>query len=162
MDESIWRQFTDPHGRFRIVIPASWQVNQSESAITHSQHERIWHGTRFFTQLQPSDGDEDARYMSVTIRVEQFDDTPPPIFGDIPEPTNLDFLRAYRVMYDSDWLAGTVGYMRVHVEYVIQSVSRKYHREGWEAPAPLSLDEQHRRWARVQRIINSFDLLVSG
>ena len=98
----------------------------------------------------------------MTIRVEQFDETPPPIFGDIQEPTDLDFLHTYRVKHDSDWLTVVVGHLRIHVQYGIQSVSRKYHSEDWQPPAPLSSDEQHRRWALVQRIINSFELLVSG
>jgi hypothetical protein len=162
MDESIWRQFTDLHGYFRVDIPASWQVDQSEGTLTHSQQGRIWHGTDFITQLHPPVGDENTRHMGMAIRVEQFDDTPPPIFGDIQEPTDLDFLRTYRVIHDSDWLSGIEGHLRVHVQYLIQGVSHKYHSEGWEPPAPLSLGEQHRRWALVQRIINSFDLLVSS
>jgi hypothetical protein len=162
MDESNWREFTDPHGRFRVDIPASWRVDQSESALTHSQQGRVWHGTRFIAKLHPPDGDENTRHMSVTIRIEQFNETPPPIFWDMPEPTDLGFLRTYRVIYDSDWLSGIVGHLRVHVQYGIQRVSRKYHPEGWQLPAPLSLGEQHRRRALVQRIINSFELLVSG
>lgn len=162
MDESTWRQFTDPHRRFRIEIPSSWQVGQSEGAFTHRQQERIWQGIRCITELHPPDGGTNSWSMGVTIRIEQFDDTPPPIFGDIQEPTDLGFLRTHRVMHDSDWLTGIVDQLRVHIQYSIQSLSRKYHPEGWEPPAPLSPDEQHRRRALIQRIINSFDLLVPG
>lgn len=162
MDESIWHQFTDPHARFRVDIPAFWQVGQSESAFTHRQQEHIWHGAWFLTKIFQPDEGEDVRRTGVTIRIEQFDDTPPPIFGDIQEPTDLSFLRTHRVTYDSDWLTGIVGHVRVHVQYAIQRVSRKYHPEDWQPPAPLSSDEQHRRRALVQHIINSFELLVSG
>lgn len=162
MDESIWRQFIDPHGRFRVDFPASWQVDQSETAFTHRQQERIWHGTWVITELHPPFEDENTWGMGVTIRIEQFDDAPPPIFREILEPTDLGFLRTHHVMHDGDWLTVVVGHLRVHVRYAIQSLSRKYHPDGWDPPAPLSSDEQHRRRALVQRIINSFELLVSG
>jgi hypothetical protein len=100
--------------------------------------------------------------MGMSIRIEQFDDTPPPIFGDIHEPTDLSFLRTHCVTHNSDWLTGIAGHLRVHVQYGIQSGSRKYTSEDWQPPALLSSDEQHRRRALVQRIINSFELLVSG
>ena len=162
MDELIWRQFTDPHARFCVDIPASWQVDLWEGVFTHSQHGRVWQGRRFIAGIHPPEGDTNTWSMGLTIRIEQFDDTPPPIFGDMQEPTDLSFLRTHHVMHDGDWLTVVVGHVRVHIQYAIQSLSLKYHPDGWDPPAPLSSDEQHRRRALVQRIINSFELLVSS
>jgi len=162
MDESTWRQFTDPHGCFRIEIPASWQVDLWDGSFTHGQHGRVWHGTRFVTELHSLVGDTNTWSTSVTIRIEQFDGTLPPIFGDIPEPTDVSFLRTRRATHDSDWLTCILGHARIHIQYAIQHMSHAYHHEDWQPPASLSPDEQHRRRAFVQRIINSFDLLASG
>jgi len=98
--------------------------------------------------------------MSVTIRIEQFAETPPPISGNRPELTDLNALRAYRIAHDADWLTCIVGQTRVHIEYGIQGVSHVYHAIDWEPPAPLSPDERRKRLALVQRIIDSFDLLA--
>src|SRR6185437_16606918 len=77
MDESTWRQFTDPHGCFRIEIPASWQVDLWDGSFTHGQHGRVWQGTRFVTELHSLVGDTNTWSTSVTIRIEQFDGTLP-------------------------------------------------------------------------------------
>lgn len=163
MDSSIgeptWRMFSDSHGYFHAEVPASWDVKQSEGAFTHSCQGRVWQGRRFLTQLLPPPGDSDARHTSVTIRIEEYAETPPPIARDHPELTTLSALRAYRVTHDTDWLICTVGNLRAHIEYEIQGVSGAYHPAGWELPPALSTGERHRRLALVQHIIVSLDLL---
>ena len=125
------------------------------------QQGRVWEGHRSITYLLPPRGSE-TRRMSVSIRVEQYAETPPPIFKDRPEPTDGGFFRSYCVADDSDWLSCVVGHVRVHIQYEIQGVSRAYHPLGWEPPAPLLPDELQRRLALVQRIIHSFDWLAPG
>ncbi len=159
-EQNWWRLFTDPHGRFHVEVPTSWHVEQSEGAFTHSHQGHVWQGRRYFTHLLSPGSGSNVRRMSLTIRIEQFAETPPPITGDLPEPTDLKTLRAYRIAHDSDWLTCIVGYARVHIQYEIQGVSGVYHAVDWEPPAALSPDERRRRLALVQRIIDSFDLFA--
>lgn len=115
------------------------------------------------TTLRPAATDSDVvrmGLMSMTIRLEAFTEPPPPISRDLPEPSDLGYLRSYRITHDKDWLQCTVGHLRVHIQYELQRVSRTYHPLGWEPPAPLSPDERQRRLSLIQRIIGSFELLA--
>lgn len=154
-----WRTFTDPHGYFHIELPASWRVEQSDGPFFHGHHA----AHRFLTTLEPAANDNSSRRTWMTIRIEQYAETPPPMKGS-QEPTDLQYLRTYRIIHGSDWLTCVVGHLRIHIEYQIQGISHPhaYRPMGWEPPAPLSQDEQRRRLAIVQRIIASFALLPSG
>lgn len=158
--EENWRPFTDPYGHFRIEIPASWRVEQSDGPFTHGRHA----ARRFLTLLEPSPSGSSTRRIWMTIRIEQYAETPPLISKGLPESADVQYLRTYHVAHESDWLTCVVGHIHIHIEYRIQDipVSSPYKSMEWEPPAPLSPDEQRKRLALVKRIIASFDLLALG
>jgi hypothetical protein len=159
--DATWRSTTDPHGFFRVEIPASWSAHQSSGTLTRSLHGRSWEGRSFTTQLAPPTGDGTSPWhMGVSIRIERFGETPPLIFRDFDEPTDASFLRAYPITEESNWLSCTSGNLRVHVQYQIAHLSNTYHPWGWEPPAPLSPAERQERLALVRRITASFELLA--
>lgn len=158
--EQSWRQFSDPHGLFTVEVPASWDVDQTDGTFTHGHQGRRWLGRRHLTTLQPPGDQNGEHQLWVTIRVEQYGETPPPITKDFPEPTSLRFLRAYRVAPDAEWLTCVVGHVRVQFQYAIQGVATAYVPAGRTSPAALSPEERERRLALVQHIIDSFDLFA--
>src|SRR5260221_1782549 len=46
--DETWRQFADPHGRFRVEIPAFWRVEQFEGTFTRGHQGRVWEGHSFY------------------------------------------------------------------------------------------------------------------
>ncbi|MGZ3675538.1 MAG: hypothetical protein ACXVCO_14630 [Ktedonobacterales bacterium] len=159
--DETWRLFTDPHGYFHIEIPDSWRVEQTDGPRFLRNNEDSWTPHTFMTRLTPAvdDIDIDTRRIGMTIRIDQYAETPPSIKG-LQDPTDLAYIRTYRVVHDGGWLVVTVGHLRIDIQYQIQHMSHAYRPMGWEPPAPLSPDEQHKRLALIQRIIASFDLLT--
>ena len=160
-DEQTWRQYGDPHGLFRVEIPASWSVQRTEGKLAHRQQGRVWEGEHSITYLHAPAGQGEERHLSVSIRIERYAEAPPPILKGSPDPTDVGYFRRYRISDDADWLTCAVGHLRVNITYEIQGVSRAYHPAGWEAPAPLSPDEQQQRLLVVQHIIDSLELLAT-
>lgn len=72
-----WREFTESHGYFRIQIPTTWQVEQSDAPMTSVRRGRHWEGRRYLIILSPPPSGEAAREMSMTLQVQHFADAPP-------------------------------------------------------------------------------------
>jgi hypothetical protein len=161
-DEQTWHQYSDPQGHFRVEIPASWRVQRTEGTLTHRQQGRVWEGEYAITNLQAPIGQGEERHLSVSIRIEQYAEAPPPVLKGPPDPTDVGYFRHYRVSHDTEWLRCAVGHLRVNIQYEIQAVSRAYHPADWKPPAPLSPDERQERLLLVQRLIDSFELLASS
>lgn len=159
--EKNWIVIADVFGYFRVTIPATWYVNQSESAFTLRIHEHVWNGHCYSTNMsQPLIRDNRARRIAVGIRIEQFTETPPTMKGDVPHLPSFEALRAYRILHDSDWLTCVEKPLRIHIQYGIQYLIPGHRPSGWEASPPLAAEERQQRLWAMERILKSLELLT--
>lgn len=160
-----WRAFIDPRGYFRFQMPDDWSVALNEHSFTFSKSGQVWPDASYLTALRPPDSpDEAGRHWGVTVRVDQYADTPSNISkGRLPsEPSDPGFIGRYRLAHPCDNVMIATGHMRVWVQYDVARVPSHYRSFADAVPPPLTADEQRDRLAVIQRIVASFELLADG
>lgn len=164
LGDQAWTTFVDPQGFFRVEIPLGWEVRHpvGVGTLRLPYQGKVWIARTYHTSLGPISPpmpNDSVWGMGVTIRIEQFDELPPPEKEqELPSPT-FETMRRYRVQYESDWLTCQTGRIRLNFQYSIRSLRRVYRSLGWEPPPPLTPDEERARLALVQRILGSLRLL---